>query len=171
MAGQVLINSDKTNAHISVWQNEPYNSEIGHLFWITKENEVAHLCLTLCDPMDCSLPGSSVHGIFQARVLEWIAISFSRGSSRPRDWTKISRIAGRPFTIWATREAKSSLIWNYFICKWLMPDFPGGSDGKVSVYNVGDLGSSPGLGRSPGEGNGNPLQYYCLENPMDRGAW
>ena len=42
---------------------------------------------------------------------------------------------------------------------------------KVSVYNVGDLGSSPGLGRSPGEGNGNPLQYYCLENPMDRGAW
>ena len=52
-----------------------------------------------------------------------------------------------------------------------MPDFPGGSDGKVSVYNVGDLGSSPGLGRSPGEGNGNPLQYYCLENPMDRGAW
>ena len=52
-----------------------------------------------------------------------------------------------------------------------MEDFPGGSDGKVSVYNVGDLGSSPGSGRSPGEGNGNPLQYYCLENPMDRGAW
>ena len=50
-------------------------------------------------------------------------------------------------------------------------DFPGGSDGKASVYNVGDLGSIPGSGRSPGEGNGNPLQYYCLENPMDRGAW
>ena len=50
-------------------------------------------------------------------------------------------------------------------------DFPGGSDGKASVYNAGDLGSSPGLGRSPGEGNGNPLQYYCLENPTDRGAW
>ena len=48
---------------------------------------------------------------------------------------------------------------------------PGGSDGKASVHNVGDLGSSPGLGRSPGEGNGNPLQDYCLENPMDRGAW
>ena len=45
------------------------------------------------------------------------------------------------------------------------------SDGKVSVYNVGDPGSIPGLGRSPGEGNGNPLQDYCLENPMDRGAW
>ena len=50
-------------------------------------------------------------------------------------------------------------------------DFSGGSDGKASVYNAVDLGSSPGLGRSPGEGNGNPLQYCCLENPMDRGAW
>ena len=49
--------------------------------------------------------------------------------------------------------------------------FPGGSDGKASVYNAGDPGSIPGLGRSPGEGNGNLLQYYCLENPMDRGAW
>ena len=49
--------------------------------------------------------------------------------------------------------------------------FPGDSDGKVSAYNARDLGSIPGLGRSPGEGNGNPLQYSCLENPMDRGAW
>ena len=46
-------------------------------------------------------------------------------------------------------------------------DFPGGSDSKASVYNAGDPGLSPGLGRSPGEGNGNPLQYYCLENAMD----
>ena len=46
-------------------------------------------------------------------------------------------------------------------------DFPGGSDGKASAYNAGDPGSFPGLGRSPGEGNGNPLQYFCLENPMD----
>ena len=45
------------------------------------------------------------------------------------------------------------------------------SDGKVSAYNAGDPGSIPGLGRSPGEGNGNPLQYSCLENPMDGGAW
>ena len=50
-------------------------------------------------------------------------------------------------------------------------DFPGSSDGKASVYNAGDLGSIPGLGRSAGEGNGNPLQYYGLENPMDSGAW
>ena len=50
-------------------------------------------------------------------------------------------------------------------------DFPGGSDGKVSAYNVGDLGSIPGLGRSSGEGNGNPLQYSCLDNAMDGRAW
>ena len=49
--------------------------------------------------------------------------------------------------------------------------FPGSSDGKASAYNVGDLGSIPGSGRSPGEGNDNPLQYSCLENPRDRGAW
>ena len=53
--------------------------------------------------MDCSLPGSSVHGIFQAIVLEWIAISFSRGSSQPRDWTWVPRIVDRRFTVWATR--------------------------------------------------------------------
>ena len=52
-----------------------------------------------------------------------------------------------------------------------MMDFPGGSDGKASAYNVGDLGSNPGSGGSPGEGHGNPLQYSCLEDPMDGGAW
>ena len=50
-------------------------------------------------------------------------------------------------------------------------DLPGGSDGKTSAYNAGDPGSIPGSGRSPGEGNGNPLQYSCLENPMGGGAW
>ena len=49
--------------------------------------------------------------------------------------------------------------------------FPGGSEGKESTCNAGDSGSIPGLGRSAGEGNGNPFQYSCLENPMDRGAW
>ena len=65
-------------------------------------SEVSQSCPTLCDPTDCSLPGSSVHGIFQARILEWVAISFSRGSSPPRDWNRVSRIVGRRFTIWAT---------------------------------------------------------------------
>ena len=71
--------------------------------------EVAQSCLTLCDPMDCSLSGFSVHGISQARVLEWIAISFFRGSSWPRDWTKVSHIVGRCFTILATREVLKRL--------------------------------------------------------------
>ena len=73
-------------------------------FEVKKWSEVAQLCPTLWDPMDCSLPSSSVHGIFQARVLEWVAISFSRESSRPRGRTQVSRIVGRRFTMWATRE-------------------------------------------------------------------
>ena len=60
---------------------------------------VAQPCPTLCNPMDCSLPGSSVHGILQARILEWIAIPFFRGSSWSRDQTQISCIAGKFFTI------------------------------------------------------------------------
>ena len=62
-------------------------------------SQVAQSCPTLCDPMDCSLPGSSVHGIFQARILEWVAISFSRGSSWPRDRTRVPHIVGRRFTV------------------------------------------------------------------------
>ena len=67
---------------------------------------VSQSCLTLWDPMDCSLPSSSVHGILQARILEWVAVPFSRGSCQPRDWTQVSHFAGRFFTIWATREAQ-----------------------------------------------------------------
>ena len=69
---------------------------------------VAHSCPALCNPMDCSPPGSSVHGILQARILRWVAISFSRGSSQPRDRTQVSCIAGRYFTIWATMEAQDT---------------------------------------------------------------
>ena len=64
---------------------------------------VTQSCPTLCNPMDCSPPGCSVHGILQARKLQWVAISFPRGSSQPRDQTWVSCIAGRFFTIWATR--------------------------------------------------------------------
>ena len=76
---------------------------------ILNECEVAQSSPTLCDPMDCSLPGSSVHGIFQAIVLEWIAISFSKGSSQPTNQTRISRI-DRRFTVWATREVQDDTI-------------------------------------------------------------
>ena len=68
------------------------------MMWKVK---VAQLCPTLCHPMDCSPPGSSVHGILQARTLEWVAVLFSRGSSQPRDRTQVFRIAGRFFPIWA----------------------------------------------------------------------
>ena len=63
------------------------------------EGQVAQSCPTLCDPVDCSPPGSSVHGILQARILEWVAISFTRGSSLPRDGTRVSRIAGSCFNL------------------------------------------------------------------------
>ena len=76
---------------------------------VKSESEVARSCPTLCDPVDCSLPGFSVHGILQARILEWVTISSSRGSSRPRDRTQVSHIGGRRFNLWATREAKLTL--------------------------------------------------------------
>ena len=66
------------------------------------------MSLTLCDPMDSSLPGSSVHGILQVKILEWVAISSSRASSQPRDWTEVSHIADRFFIIWASRGAQCS---------------------------------------------------------------
>ena len=76
------------------------------------ESEVIQSCPTLCDLVDCSLPGFSLHRILQARILEWVAIFFSRGSSWPRDRTQVSRIAGRRFNLWGTREALNSMnMW------------------------------------------------------------
>ena len=173
-----------------------------------------------CYSLSCilSLPDSSVHGILQARILEWGAIPFSGGSSWPRDWTRVSYILGRFFTVLATRvsipksltipptlsfplatislfsKSLSLFLFHKFICiiffldiyirdaMWFfsfsdllhsvwwslgiliynkqllkrirgnvcldllyIKDFPGGSDCKASVYNVGDLGSSPGF--------------------------
>ena len=105
---------------------------------VKSESESAQLCPTLCDPMDCHLPGSSVHGIFQARVLEWGAIAFSM------------------YII------KENLIYLCLIHCYGLPQWLGG---KESTCNVVDLGSIPGLGKSPGEGHSNPLRYSCLENP------
>ena len=99
--------------------------------------------------MDCSLPGSSVHGILQARRLEWVAISFF-GESSPK--------LGKP----VVKLMHPSLV-DVEKCQWL--------DYFSPACNAGDLGSISGSGRSPGERNGNLLQYSCLENPMDRGAW
>ena len=76
---------------------------------------VTQLCPTLCDPMDCKPARLPIHGIPQAWILEWVANPFSRESSGPRDWTLVSRIAGRSFTIWATREAQlQQYLGQYF---------------------------------------------------------
>ena len=94
-----------------------YKTFILHLQGLLSESGVAQSCPTLCDPMDNSLPGSFVHGIFQARILEWVATSFSKRSSQPRDWTWVFCIVGRYFTVWATREVAKTdgkcteLLW------------------------------------------------------------
>ena len=109
--------------------------------------------------MDCSPPDSSIHGILQARILEWVAIPFFRGSSQPRGQTQVSCIAGGFFTTQLPGKPESSSQVALVV--------------KNLIANAGDIrdvGSIPGLGSFPAEGNGNPLQYSCLENPMDRGA-
>ena len=84
------------------------------------------LCLTLCDALDYSPPGSSVHGILQARILEWVAIPFSRGSSWPRDQTQVSHIAGKFFTVWAVGKCHLAL------CFYITP-------GKYTDFNLNCL--------------------------------
>ena len=84
--------------------------------------------------MDCSLPGSSLHGILQARVLDWVAICFSRGSSRPRNWTWVSCIAGRFFTDWAPREAIVQSNYSVKYCKQVNLNFSLPKS-WVSIYN------------------------------------
>ena len=117
------------------------------------ESEVAQSCPTLCDSMDCSLSGSSVRGIFQARVLEWLAISFFRGSSQSRNRTPVSRIA----TVWATREAlnhkeswtpknrcfwtvvleksprESKTLMSFLVCKEIQPICPKGNQPWIVI--------------------------------------
>ena len=120
---------------MSIWylfSKSIHQQRVYPLHWseVKKWNEVTQSCPTLWDPMDCSLPGSSVHRIFQAKVLEWVAISFPRVSSQPRHWTWVSCMVGRCFTVWATRgpqppgpNAWWSEVWmnewKSFSCVWL----------------------------------------------------
>ena len=111
------------------WDSPGKNTGVGCHFLlqcmkVKSKSEVTESCPTLSDPMDCSLPGSSVHGIFQARVLEWGAIAFSKYNNWP-------------------------ILKDMYIKHVCVPTY----------FNV------------LGEGNGTPLQYSCLENPMDGGAW
>ena len=131
---------------------------------------MAQSCPTLCDPMDSSPPGSSLHGISQARILKWVAFP----GDLPDPGLNPSLLC---LLLWqadslplhhlldfSVTTGKSTLILVIYL------GFPGASDGKESACNAGDLGSTPGLGRSPEEGTGNPLQYSRLENPHGQGS-
>ena len=156
-------------------------------------------CLTLCDPMDCSPPASSVHRILQARKLEWVAIPFSRGSFQPRVRARgCANCQSLPHGLQHARLPCSSITNSQSLLKLMstelvMPSnhlflchpllLPPSIFPSIRVFspqvmlvvknppaNAGDPGSMPGSGRSPGGGHGNPLQYSCLENPMERQA-
>ena len=128
-------------------------------------SEVFQSCLTLCNPMDCNVPGSSVHGILQVRIMEWVAISFPRGSTLPRDQTCVS--------------SSCSFVWMY----WQpTPVFlPGESHGQRILVGCSTRGCKESDMTERlhfdfslscfGEGNGNPLQCSCLENPRHGEAW
>ena len=115
-----IIDATDRCGHLSSHTNTHTHPEILSHFYNLMKVKVK-LCPTLCDLIDCSLPGSSIRVIFQARVLEWVAISFSRGYTWPRDWTRVSCIVGRRFTVWATREAlnHSSFQFSHSVCPTL----------------------------------------------------
>ena len=137
---------------------------------------ITQSCLTLWGPMDCSPPGSSVHGILQARMLEWVATSFSSGSSWPKYWTWISYIASRFFMVWATREAHGSFYLQYNIVIYYQYDLFNSLLFSLDfkLFKVRDI-----LFYSwqlihikiPWRREWLPLQYSCLENSMEREAW
>ena len=127
-------------------------------------SEVAQSCTTLCNPVDCSPPGSSVHGILQARILQWVAISFPRGSSRPRAWTRVSCIAGRHFNLWAmsvwpnfSGQTLRNHYWLVCFC-WDSQVAPAVKNLPADAGDIRNEGSIPELRRFPGEGHGNTLQ-------------
>ena len=141
----------------------------------------------LCNPMEYSPPGFSVHGILQARILEWVAIPFSRGSSRPRDGTQVSSVsctAGGFFTVWAIREARHTVQFHAIYAVYtiwrrqLHPTpvlLPGKSHGRRSLVGCSPWGCR-GSGTTErlhfpfslsclGEGNGNPLHVLAWRIP------
>ena len=118
--------------------------------------------------MECSPPGSSIHGISPSRILEWVAISFSRGPSQPRDQNLISCLAGGFFTIEPPGKARPLLhISQLETNQEHQLGFPDSAVGKESSCNAEDPDSILGLGKSTGKGIGYPLQYSGLENSVD----
>ena len=136
---------------------------------ICKHAKLLHSCLTLCNPMDCSPPGSSVHGILQARILEWVASSFSRGASWPRDRNCVSYVSCSYFSvlIWTSLEAQTAKnlpaiqetqVWSL---GWEDPLEKG-----MAIQSTILAWRIPWT-EEPGESHG----QGSLENPMGRGAW
>ena len=104
--------------------------------------KMAQLCLILCDPMDCNPPGSSACGILQARIVEWVAVPFSRGSSQLRDWTQLSRIAGIFFTSWVSHKGSPYQLTVKCIVSWasqvmlLVKNLPANAGDKRDVGSL-----------------------------------
>ena len=158
-------------------QQQKFNFTVSPPFYsMSAHAKSLQSCPTLCDSMDCILPGSSVHGISQAKIQEWVAMLSSKGSSRPRDRIHMSvspALVGGFFITSSTWEVPLSLFNSIQALKGLGDAIhvTEGSVVKNLSVNVEKASSIPGSGRSLGGGNGNPLQCSCLENPMDRGAW
>ena len=127
----------------------------------------AQSCLTPCDPIDFSPPGSSVYGIlpFNKRI----NYPFLKSDSVLLLLGYIQGLIPGLCVLFYSRSTQN--LANMCFPKSHLLGFPGGSDDKESSSKEGDRGSIPGSRRSPGEGTGYPLQYSCLENSMDRGAW
>ena len=119
---------------------------------------VTQSCPALCDPMDCSLPGFPVHGISQARILEWVAISFSRGSSWPRGWTWVSCIGRQILYPWSHQGNPDSHVkililkvtalgggFSWEVIRSCVKGFPNGSAGKESTNNADDTGDAASI--------------------------
>ena len=150
------------------WDSPGKNTGVGCHFLlqcmkVKSESEVTQSCLTLSDLMDCSLPGSSVHGIFQARVLEWGTIAFYDIPYSSVD-KESACTAGDPSSIPGSGRSTGKGIG--YPLQYSPSSLVTQAD-KESTCNMGDLGFISGLGISPGEGNSYPLQYSGLENSMD----
>ena len=130
----MCVSSSSTREGIHKIFQEDHNPFIMKCPWCIRKVKGAQPYLTLCDPIDCSSPGSSVHGILQAIILEWVAVPFSMAPSQPRDQTQVSSIAGRFFTSWATREAqytrKNTAKFKYWPWHVHECDFAGGHHSK-----------------------------------------
>ena len=122
-----------------------------YIYVLCCASSLSHVPL-FSSPWTVATQASLSMGILQTRILEWVTIPSSRASSQPRDQTQVSFIAAELIT---TEGKPREIIENQ----------------PANVGGVMDVGLIPGLGRCPGGGHGNPLQYSCLENPMDRGAW